>query len=230
MSDYDDPLAGTVGVAADPAEGALYFAGPGFSFSGGCRVYRLVPPATQPTVVFTSRHDCYIEPLMVRWINVAVGLAPANGHLYMVQESLNAVQDINLATGQAIDLPGTSDLKAPRDIVAGADGALYVLADGRIHRVSRTTGGAAVFAEGITGPTLAADAHGHLFAGINNTVVSFDLATGKPTTVVGRTNDTEIVPGPLPGAIISPGPLAALPSDDLLLLDLRDLVLLRARF
>jgi hypothetical protein len=218
-------LHGALAVAAAPDEGAVYFAGPRLG-ADNCTVQRLVPPAMVATEVFRSRRSCAFIAGRID----AVGMAAVGGHLYLVQEKLDAVQDINLATGTAIDLPGTSAITQPLDVAAGTDGALYVLAAGRVFRVDRTSGGAVLFAEGVTGSTLAADAHGHLFAVIGNTVASYDLASGARTTVVGRSGIADTITGPLPGALFDPSELAALPPDDLLIFDPSEHALLRARF
>jgi hypothetical protein len=223
-----DPGSSALAVAVAP-DGSVYFAGQQ-RLSSDCTVSRLLPGAGRTTRVFTSRMPCPTDVRRTSRDETHLGLAHAAGHLYLVQENLDFIQDIDLATGMARDLPATEPITQPIDVVAGADGNLYVLAQNKIYRVHPRIGGATVLIDEVFSPCLTADAAGHLFAGGGTRVISIDLATGSVTTVVGGLGLLDVRTGPLPGALRDADALAAGPSGDLLILDRSDSVLLRARF
>jgi hypothetical protein len=186
----------------------------------------------------------------------AGSLFVADGAMHTIRQIALATAAVTTLAGSA-GVAGSDDgvgtnarFHTPSGLACDGAGQLFVADRGNytIRKIVIATGtvttlaGAAGEAGTDDGPGTAArflapealtkDRAGNLFVADveGNTVRHVDVITGVVTTVVGHARRWQIVPGPLPAYIASPGGLAVLPSGDLAITDRLENVVLLARF
>jgi YVTN family beta-propeller protein len=147
-----------------------------------------------------------------------------------------------------VDMPGSqARFCGLTGIVADGNGALYVTSNNTVRKIVIATGavstlagnGTSGFVDGAPGTArfwnpmrLTIDpAKQYLYVsdGANDAIRRVEIATGNVTTVAGGPGKTQVVEGPLPGAVNQPGTLAFAATGELLVAVPREQNLLQIR-
>jgi sugar lactone lactonase YvrE len=178
--------------------------------------------------------------------------ADTNGYLYVSDVSSEVVARIDAASGNVTTIPvlgGPTDVLPLREVADGL-GNLYFSSLNCIGRLEIASGlvtiiagdpatppndcepnpdGIGVSARFSVPSSLALDGKGALFVVDGPTVRKVDLQTTAVTTVIGNPRLTEVMLGPLPAALHSPGGLALTRTGDLVITDVDENAVLLAR-
>jgi sugar lactone lactonase YvrE len=182
-----------------------------------------------------------------RIASVSVMASDGDGHLYFAEHGLEGneyrLRRITLATGEVAtvtDLVDADGLDMQFHTITGlasdGQGNLYIADFQALRRLSLADGVVTNLVlsgdvdEFTTFDDLTFDGSNALYATTFNLVRKIDLSTLEVSTEIGATDQVEVRPGPLPGALFNPKGLAVLPSGDLLLVDSAADVILRADF
>jgi len=174
------------------------------------------------------------NPANHNWVRA--GMALLDGSLFVASEGVFALQQLDLATGEARlhdfygQVQGTnlSYYYGMAGLAVGSDGLLYGVDGRNLYRFDPTRQTATIIGPGSF--TVAADQQGHVYTTDTDTVLRYDLATGQVRTVVGVPGSQGVSLGALPGSLSGPHGLAVTDGGDLLIGNTGEYVLLRAHF
>jgi len=218
-------------------DGTLYL-----SAVSDCSLRRF-DPATGSVVALPSPdpRDCLsraggnpTNPGNHNWVKA--GMTFLDGSLFVASQGVGALEQIDLATGWGTvhpyygDLAGTGVVQndGMAALAVGSDGLLYGVDGQYLYRFDDARQTATIIGPGSV--SVAADRQGHVYTTDRDTVLRYDIATGRMRAVAGVPGSVGVLLGPLPGSLNAPLGLAVTDGGDLLIGNTGEQVILRAHF